>query len=607
MKTDETGASTVLTRTLHRRGLLRAGVLGGVGLAAAALIGCAGGDDDDDTGAAGGAVSTPTAESTAAASQSTATARATEVAAATTDAAKDERGYYTAGLPDTRTGGKPGGVFTVAHTLDVSTIDPTKSAAGGTITIPNTVYNRLLSLKNWGATSSRPEVQPEVADSWERAGDGLSFTFNIHPGIKYQNIDPLNGRDFTAEDVKYAYERYQTEGVHKNYLVNAASFEVVDDLTLKINMKAPVADFIVGLGTRYLTVHPRELVDNDTIGAAAVGTGPGILTDMEQGSHISFDTNPDYWRGTPYLDGLEFRVMPDVTARRAQFRVGNVDHALAVANTADDVAVVTETNPDTVVQVVSTDASVFSIMLNLTATKFQDERVRQAMMLALDRELLVDLLYGGDGIVRPIIPYYYVFDAPPTYESGNLGPWFTYNPTEAKKLLQAAGAENFEFDMVYYNYRDQWNSAQNEAIIPMFADVGITINVNKVDYTEFNSQLIQRTFEEAADGWPAPAQDASGYFHNQVRSDSGGNRWRIIDPDIDQWADEQQFELDPDARREIHRKIWDRLLEKAYRIEKATGPTYNVYQPWAKGVQFGWQASDYYDWGAQLHHMWLDN
>ena len=227
-------------------------------------------------------------------------------------------------------------------------------------------------------------------------------------------------------------------------------------------------------------------------------------------------------------------------------------------------------------------------------------------MLALDRELLVDLLYGGDGIVRPIIPYYYVFDAPQTYESGNLGPWFTYNPTEAKKLLSAAGAEDFEFDMVYYNYRDQWNSAQNEAIIPMFRDVGITINVSKVDYTEFNSQLIQRTFEEAADGWPAPAQDASGYFHNQVRSDSGGNRWRINDPDIDQWADEQQFELDPDARREIHRKIRDRLLEKAYRIEKATGPTYNVYQPWAKGVQFGWQASDYYDWGAQLHHMWLD-
>ena len=156
---------------MHRRGLFRAGVLGGMGLAAAALIGCGGDDDDDDTGDEGGAVSAPAAESTAestpAASQGTATAGATEVAAATTDAATDERGYYTAGLPDTRTGGKPGGVFSVAHTLDVSTIDPTKSAAGGTITIPNTVYNRLLSLKNWGATSSRPEVQPEVADSWE--------------------------------------------------------------------------------------------------------------------------------------------------------------------------------------------------------------------------------------------------------------------------------------------------------------------------------------------------------------------------------------------------------------------------------------------------------
>ena len=143
-------------------------------------------------------------------------------------------------------------------------------------------------------------MQPEVADSWERAEDGLSFTFNIHPGIKYQNIDPLNGRDFTAEDVKYAYERYQTEGVHKNYLVNAASFEVVDPLTLKINMKAPVADFIVGLGTRYLTVHRRELVDNDTIGAAAVGTGPR-RTELF-GLYI----------GTPLIDRSEYHMtLPD--------------------------------------------------------------------------------------------------------------------------------------------------------------------------------------------------------------------------------------------------------------------------------------------------------
>ena len=115
--------------------------------------------------------------------------------------------------------------------------------------------------------------------------------------------------------------------------------------------------------------------------------------------------------------------------------------------------------------------------------------------------------------------------------------------------------------MVHYNYLSG-TPRSSRSIDPMFRDVGITINVSKVDYTEFNSQLIQRTFEEAADGWPAPAQDASGYFHNQVRSDSGGNRWRINDPDIDQWADEQQFELDPDARREIHRKIWDRLLER---------------------------------------------
>ncbi|MDA1061813.1 MAG: ABC transporter substrate-binding protein [Chloroflexi bacterium] len=68
-------------------------------------------------------------------------------------------------------------------------------------------------MKNYDAATSRPEVVPELASSWERSEDGLTCTFHLQPGIEYQNIDPRSGRDFTAEDVKFAYERYATEGV----------------------------------------------------------------------------------------------------------------------------------------------------------------------------------------------------------------------------------------------------------------------------------------------------------------------------------------------------------------------------------------------------------
>jgi ABC-type transport system substrate-binding protein len=571
---------------LGRRTLLRAGVLGSAGLAAAALIGC--GDEGDDN--------TP--------------ASATAGASATATASGGLKvGDYPVILPESSKPPKNGGVLKVAHTWDVATFDPTKSAAGGTITVPNTVYNRLLGFaRGVDRDPAKPfELKPELAESWERTPDGLTYSFKLRKGVKWQNVAPLNGREFKAADAKRTYERYASEGVHTAFWVNRSSIDAVDDSTLKITLKRSLADFINPLGSRYQTIFPPETVDDGTIDKKVVGTGPMILKEATQGQRVVFDSNPDYWEVKPHLDGFEFDVTPDAAARLGVFRTGNVDYAYGAVANVRDVQTLLSTNPQTVVQVQPVQAPTFTIRLNLKNPKFQDERVRQAMMLALDRDRIVQVLFQGYGLALPSILWTTLFDEEPKAGSPVLGKWWRYAPEEAKQLLDAAGAKNLTFGMPYYNYSVSQNEQQNALIADMFKAVGITMNFRVADYTEYNSQLIGAKYEDAIDGWPTPASgDADTYYYAQLYSKSPGNRDTIADPDIDMWAEQQQVELDPARRREIFRKIWDRVLDKAYRVDKAGTHTFFTYQPWFQGMQFGGAQSDFYDWGVQIAHAWLD-
>ena len=184
-----------------------------------------------------------------------------------------------------------------------------------------------------------------------------------------------------------------------------------------------------------------------------------------------------------------------------------------------------------------------------------------------------------------------------------------YNPEEAKKLLAAAGTPNLSFGAIYYTY-GAYITQFTEILLSNFEDVGIEMNPKAVDYTEFNSTWVPGKLEEAStSAWGTGGFDADNYYYNQMHSASPGNRWKVNDPQIDTWAEAQQVELDPDARQEIIRNMWDHALEKMFWPPLASTGTISVYQPWLRGMRFGGPAgssSYYYDWGDQIASAWLD-
>ena len=133
--------------------------------------------------------------------------------------------------------------------------------------------------------------------------------------------------------------------------------------------------------------------------------------------------------------------------------------------------------------------------------------------------------------------------------------------------------------------------------------------VNVAGFETVDDATLKIAMSAPTAAWGASGFDADNWFHGQVHSESPGNRWRMSDPDIDQWAEAQQLELDPDARRELHRKIWDRDLEMMYRPTLPYGFSFDIRQPWLRGIRFGgvmYSNGSYYDWGHQAAGAWLD-
>jgi ABC-type transport system substrate-binding protein len=246
-------------------------------------------------------------------------------------------------------------------------------------------------------------------------------------------------------------------------------------------------------------------------------------------------------------------------------------------------------------------------------TKFKDERIRQAMMLSIDWDKHIQLLQQGEGAALPGFGWPFIFDKMPT--DAEKGPWWRFNPTEGKQLLTAAGADNLEFELV--SASGLVGAGNVDPIYAAFAghfrEIGVNMKVRTTDNAAFTSQYYARqwlsTNSDAIQGWSTTPPSANGYFYNNIHSASPTNYFGINDPELDTWADQQKNALDPATRRETQRKIWDKVLAKAYRIESYANFGFTLMQPWVRYWRFNGPyigIHSFYDWGMGSHKAWHD-
>ena len=155
-------------------------------------------------------------------------------------------------------------------------------------------------------------------------------------------------------------------------------------------------------------------------------------------------------------------IEPDPARRLEGFRSGEFGYVSNPLERLSEAQALLGELPETRLHLVPAFASQWGIALDLADARFSDERVRQALMLAIDREALAGELHEGLAKVLPSTPWIFAFDAEPEGEA--LGPWLRHDPAEAQRMLEAADALPLEFELRYRNYHDVTNRRANERI-----------------------------------------------------------------------------------------------------------------------------------------------
>jgi peptide/nickel transport system substrate-binding protein len=288
-------------------------------------------------------------------------------------------------------------------------------------------------------------VEPDLAERWEEVDD-TTYVFYLRKGVKWHNKPPLNGRELVAEDVKFTYDRFLTETGNANrFLLEPVDrVEVVDRYTVQFLLKEPFVWFVNTLAYPWSTwiTAPEMLQQFGDLKKVetAIGTGPFLLERYEPNVKVVFTRNPEYFRpGQPYVDGVEWLIIPDESTALAMYRTGQID--LGPQRTSavrqQDLESLKQSHPHLVYRDILSIVT-GAIIMRVDQPPFNDVRVRRAISHAIDRQGLIEAVWGR-GEPTPAVARGLVEWSLPVDQLGAGAKYYQYDPKEARRLLAEAG------------------------------------------------------------------------------------------------------------------------------------------------------------------------
>ena len=358
---------------------------------------------------------------------------------------------------DTSDKATKGGTY-VAKSDNVAAFDTLGNAADSTHALHG--YSRLVRYQAYKyPEKALPTVDPDAAASWEVSPDGLTYTFRVRPNQKYDPRPPTSGRTLNSADIKYSWDRYEELNPFRNFLANRAdpfapvgSVSTPDPETAVFNLAFPYSPFLSLLAYyRTMAITPVEADGQFEIKSEMRGSGPWRLKEFVPSARISYEPNPDWYDSvTMRFSELNYPVIPEYATELAQFRAGNL--ATVDEMPQSDILPTKRDLPDSLLKQVDNfelahDLFRFSY---LPDSPFRDERVRKAVSMLIDRELVISTMNETQQFIDAGFPIETRWSSaiasgepwwldPKGEDFGPEAKWFTYDPAEAKKLLGAAG------------------------------------------------------------------------------------------------------------------------------------------------------------------------
>lgn len=446
----------------------------------------------------------------------------------------------------------PGGRLVYGISADADGFNPTRDPfAAQTFTMVGTIIETLTAIDASGMW------RPMLAKSVEPADNAQQWTIKLRDGITFSTGDPLD-----AEVVRANLEAQRISPQNAAVLAPVKSIEVVDNSTVRVQLAMPWVSFPYYLAGQIGMMVPQSAFANaDRASRRPVGTGPFILDQYVPGSRFVVKKNPRYWRkGLPYLDEVEFRILPDTQTRTQTLESGGLD-AMVTTNDRDVVKFgeLAKQGRYQVLRATGMSVPEFSFMLNTAAPPLDDLRVRQALAHATDRQAFITTLRSG--LTQPA-------DGPWSKDS----PWYSpgaypsYDLDRAKALVQQYTSDKGPINIELMSVPDSLSMQNAELVQGMWRKAGVEVTIKQVDQAEIIRRALTGDYDAAV--WvqfSAPDPDGEYvWWHSAYAAPIGGiaiNMSRIRDAELDNALNEGRSNADETARKRAYATVQQRLRE----------------------------------------------
>lgn len=504
-----------------------------------------------------------------------------------------------------------GGIYHRAFSDSYILLDPAHLKEANSNEICRQIYDGLVEF------SDSDTMIPCIAESWKISEDKLTYTFKLRKDVHFHKVvNGINtkngGRLLSAEDVLFSFKRLfapNSNNENSFYKIikgttdyfegktdSISGIRVLASDTIEFELEHPFSPFIATLGVSNAFIVPHE--DADNLEKIPVGTGAFKWKGKTENRYI-LEANEDYFRGRPWLDGVEFIVMPKEEDRFSQFMAGNLQHV--------DL-------PDNVYQKIKHDSEYSKYIqesnlwglnflgMNITKPPFDNKLVRQALNFAIDRESIIKFVLNGraqaaNGILTPGIPGH-----------DPLLSGYYYDLPKAKQLLAEAGypdGKGFPVITLQIENSHQIQNRVGDFVVACLKDIGVECRVEIVDFEKHLNDIANGEVPFFRLGWTIDYPDPDGFLFTMFHSSNinhGYNYCHYNNAEVDKLLDE--------ARNETELVVRVPLYEKAEKLIVDDAPMVFMYfytlnilnQPNVHGLKIGAMG----ECALQYRRIWLE-
>src|SRR5712691_5600887 len=504
---------------------------------------------------------------------------------------------------------KHGGILKIYHRDSPASASIHEEATYSTVIPFMGVFNNLVLYKQDVAQNSMDSIVPELATSWAWSEDKTELTFKLREGVKWHD-----GKPFTAKDVKCTLDLLMgktKDGLRKNpregWYSNVAEVKLNGDFEVAFHLKRPQPALLALLASGYSPIYPCHVSPRD-MRLKPIGTGPFTFVEFKQNESMKITRNPDYWKkDRPYLDGIDFSIIPNRSTAILAFVAGRFDMTFPTEVTIPLLKDVKSQAPQSVCALEPMNVSI-NLIVNRDKPPFDNADLRHAMALVMDRKAFVDILAEGKASIGASMlpPPEGVWGMPPEIQSTipGYGPDLQANRAQARKVMEKLGYGPDKRLAVKISTRNI-PAYRDPAVIliDQLKEIYIDGELEVVETSNWHAKVTRKDYAVGLNLTGNSVDDPDQNFYENYACGSERNYTDYCNKDLEQLFDRQSMETDVVKRKQLVWEIDKRLQEDVARPIILHSRAATCWQPYVKGVTIMVNSS--YN-GYRYEDVWLD-